>query len=355
VRIAITGATGNVGTALLRALSGGGHSLVGIARRTPAAPHPPYDAASWHAVDLTRDDHTDRLRAAVRGADAVVHLAWGFQPSHRLDHLHELGVGGTRRVAEAVAAEGVPHLVHMSSVGAYSPRTGPEPVTEDYPTDGVPTSPYSQHKAEAERFLDSFAAAHPSLTLARMRPGIVGQSAAGSALLRYAVPGLVPGSALRFLPVLPLDRRLEVPFVHADDVAAAVAAVLDRRAGGAFNLASGRPVTAELVGAALHARTVHVPARLLRAVVAGLWHARLEQLDPGWIDLAYAVPLLDSSRAELELDWRPRHTETEVLDEVVAGMVSSASSPSPVLRPRRILDNLARALGDAPVHRRSEP
>jgi nucleoside-diphosphate-sugar epimerase len=355
MRIVVTGATGNVGTAVLRALGGGSHTLVGVARRPPEHPQPPYDTATWHALDLTRDDHTDRLRSAVRGADAVVHLAWGFQPSHRLDQLEELGVGGTRRVGQAVAAEGVPHLVHMSSVGAYSPRTGPEPVDEDYPTDGVPSSPYSRHKSQTERWLDGLEHLHPDLVVTRLRPGIIGQSAAGSALLRYAVPGLVPASALRLVPVLPIDRRLSIPVVHADDVAQAVVEVLERRAEGAFNLASGRPVTSELVGAALQARPVHVPARVLRGAVSALWHARLEQLDPGWIDLAYAVPLLDTSRAESELAWRPQHTEVEVLDEIVAGMLTAASAASPVLRPRRVLDNLRTALADGPVHRRPQP
>jgi nucleoside-diphosphate-sugar epimerase len=355
MRIVITGATGNVGTALLRALRGGGHDVVGLARRPPATSEPPYDAASWTSLDLTREDHTGRLREAVRGADAVVHLAWGFQPSHRLDHLEELGVGGTRRVGEAVAAEGVPHLVHMSSIGAYSPRRTADPVTEDYPTDGVPSSPYSRHKSAAERVLDHLQRAHPGLTVTRLRPGIIGQSAAGSALLRYGVPGIVPAGALRFVPVLPLDRRLTVPVVHADDVAQAVSRVLERQAAGAFNLASGRPVTTELLGAALGARPVHVPARVVRAVVAGLWHARLEQVDPGWIDLAYAVPLLDSSRAHGELGWQPAYTETGVLESLVAGLTTADSAPSPVLRPRRVLGTVGRALADGPVHRRRRP
>ena len=95
------------------------------------------------------------LRDAFAGADAVVHLAWGFQPSHDLAYLEELGVGGTRRVLEAVTAASVPHLVHMSSLGAYSPRQGDHPVDESWARDGVPTSPYSQHKAAAERLLDA--------------------------------------------------------------------------------------------------------------------------------------------------------------------------------------------------------
>ena len=105
------------------------------------------------SVDLTRDD----VRAsadAFAGADAVVHLAWGFQPSHREDYLRELGVGGTGRVIEAVTAAEVPHLVHMSSVGAYSPKRDDEPVDESWPTDGVRTSMYSRHKSAAERLLD---------------------------------------------------------------------------------------------------------------------------------------------------------------------------------------------------------
>ena len=100
---------------------------------------------------------------------------------------------------------------------------------------------------------------------------------------------------------------------------------------------------------------MHVPARALRGAVSALWHARLEQVDPGWVDLAYSVPLLDTSRAERELDWHPAHSEVEVLDEMVAGMLTAASAPSPVLRPRRVLDNLRSALRDGPVHRRARP
>ena len=86
MRIVITGASGNVGSAVVRRLAGRGeHDLVGLVRRPPH----PGDSASWSesssgvewtSVDLTRDDVA--LAEAMRGADAVVHLAWGFQPSH---------------------------------------------------------------------------------------------------------------------------------------------------------------------------------------------------------------------------------------------------------------------------------
>jgi nucleoside-diphosphate-sugar epimerase len=349
VRIVITGASGNVGTALVERLLPEGHELVGIARRPPAPDTPAGRSLTWHAVDLARGEDETRLRTALVDADAVVHLAWGFQPSHRPDLLRELGVGGTQRVSDAVASVGVRHLVHMSSVGAYSPKTDDHPVPEAYPTDGVPTSPYSQHKAAAERLLDGFEREHPGIVVTRMRPGIVGQRDAGSALLRYGVPGFVPPRALRMTPVLPFDRSVRIPMVHAADVADAIARVLESRAPGAFNLSAPPDVTAQDIAAALRARLVPLPARVLRAGVSLAWHGRLLQLDPGWIDLAFAVPLLDTTRARTELGWTPTVTGPEVLEEVVTGMSDSASARTPVLRPRRIADQVRRAVREGPV------
>jgi UDP-glucose 4-epimerase len=355
MRIVVTGATGNVGTSVLRALRRGQHEVVGLARRPPERFEAPYDVAAWRSVDLTRDDHVGRLREAVRGADAVVHLAWGFQPARRTDVLEELGVGGTRRVAEAAVAEGVPHLVHMSSAGAYSPRSDDQPVDESYPTGGIPTSTYSRHKSAAERVADEVEAAHPDLTVTRFRPGLVGQAVAGSAVLRYGVPAVVPAAVFRLIPLLPLDRRLSIPVVHTDDVAQAVVTALEQRAEGAFNLAAGRPVTVGHLAAALRARPVHVPAQVLRGAAWALWQVRLDAVEPGWLDMAYAVPVLDTSRARRELGWEPTHSEVDVLDEVVAGLARADSAPTPVLRPRSPLGAVAQAITQGAVHRRERP
>ncbi|WP_134741902.1 NAD-dependent epimerase/dehydratase family protein [Nocardioides sp. 503] len=353
MRIVVTGATGNLGSALLRLLTRDGHDVVGVVRRTAAQPVGT-GTVEWVHADLSQSC-VPRLTEAFTGADAVVHLVWGFQPSHDLDYLERLGVGGTRQVTEAVVAAGVPHLVHMSSVGAYSPRSVKDPVTESYPTEGVPGSPYSAHKVAAERLLDTFEAEHPDVAVARMRPGIVGQRSAGSALLRYGLPALVPSWALRAVPVLPLEDSLAIPMVHADDVADAVSRVIAAQATGAFNLAGPTAVTADHIAAALGARRVSVPAGVVRRAVALSWQARLQPLDPGWIDLAFHVPHLDTARAHTELGWTPGKDAPAVLEEVVAGMRSRASDATPPLRPRSVARSLRRSLKVGPVTRRREP
>jgi UDP-glucose 4-epimerase len=355
MRIVITGASGNVGSALLRRLADDGeHDLVGVVRRRPEDAAP-FAAVTWSTLDLSREEDQTALQAACAGADAVVHLAWGFQPTHREDYLAELGVGGTRRVIAAVTAAGVPHLVHMSSVGAYSPKHDDTPVDETWPTQGVPSSMYSRHKAAAERLLDVLESQGPGPVVTRVRPGIVGQRQAGSALLRYALPGLLPASLLSHVPVLPLDRRLAIPMVHADDVADAIVRLLESRAPGAFNLAAAPAVTADDIAEVLGARLVHVPAAAVRAAVSLTWHARLQQLDAGWIDLAYALPLMDTSRAASELGWSATKDAVSVLAETMDGMREGAADRSPVLRPRSVAGALGRFVRGGPVSSRRRP
>jgi nucleoside-diphosphate-sugar epimerase len=365
VRIVISGATGNIGTALLRRLlADGEHELVGLARRPPVrgkrAEESTAERVRWTSVDLTRGDCRPALDRALTDADAVVHLAWGFQPSHDQRYLEELGVGGTRRVLEAAVAQRVPHLVHMSSVGAYSPKSDDRPVDETYPTDGVRSSVYSRHKAAVERLLDEYESQHSGVgdaptNVTRLRPGIVGQRAAGSALLRYGVPSYLPGRAITLLPLLPLDRRMAIPMVHADDVADAVVRVITRSAYGSFNLAAPPPITPAHIAAVLEARHVHVPARVLRVAVTGSWLARLQPLDPGWLDLAMKVPLMDCTRARNVLGWTPSHSADSVLHETVAALRDSAAASTPALRPRTVVGQLQDLIRHGPITSRPQP
>jgi UDP-glucose 4-epimerase len=128
MRIVVTGATGNVGTSLLRALGADDAvtSILGLARRRPQAVFAKTEFAS---ADVTRD----KLVPLFRDADCVIHLAWLIQPSHDQQELRRTNVDGSQRVLDAVAAAEVPRLVVASSVGAYSPRSDDRPVDESWP------------------------------------------------------------------------------------------------------------------------------------------------------------------------------------------------------------------------------
>jgi len=349
MRTVIIGASGNVGTALLKNLSNRADPgiVVGICRRPPPA-HPPYDIASWHAIDIAEADAAQQLEAVLRPDDAVINLAWGFQPTRNVRQLERVGVGGLHAVADAVVRVGARQLLHMSSVGTYRRAPG-QRVSENWPTDGVPTSAYSRHKAAAERLLDGMQDQANGPVVTRFRPGIIVQRDAGSALLRYGVPGYVPAPLIRLLPVLPLDRRLSIPLVHADDVATAVLSAIEREAGGAFNLAAEPAISREDIAEALHARPVHVPEPLIRGVVAATFAARMQRIDAGWIDLAFAAPLLDTTRARTQLGWEPQVDARAALAEAIDGIADAASTSSPVLRPRTLGRQFRELLRNGPI------
>jgi UDP-glucose 4-epimerase len=76
-----------------------------------------------------------------------------------------------------------------------------------------------------------------------------------------------------------------------------------------------------------------VPGRWLRASAALTWHLRLQPTPPGWIDLAFGVPLMDAGRAGHELGWTPRRTASEAFLELIAGLREGAGLETPPLSP----------------------
>jgi UDP-glucose 4-epimerase len=338
--IAVTGASGNVGTALLRRLttaSSGAAEVRGLARRRPPSTAP-YDGVRWHLADLGNAASERELAEFVEGADAVVHLAWALQPGRRPADLHEVNVEGTRRVARAAAAAGVGHFVHMSSIGAYAGGARGQRVTEDWPTTGIPSAQYSRDKSAAERVVREVFDRRRETTLTVVRPTLVLQPEASSEIGRYflgplllAAARMLPGSVARLLP-LPLPA-LAVSFVHADDVADALERMLDRRAPGPFNLAAEPLMDADTLARALGTFRVPTPAVVLRAALATAHAAHVVPTEPGWLDIGTQVPALDTNRARKLLDWAPFHRGDDVLRQFVAALGDGVGAPGPLLRP----------------------
>jgi nucleoside-diphosphate-sugar epimerase len=293
-------------------------------------------------------DATSVLTKAMEGADAVVHLAWAIMPGHDRQLLVRTNLLGTRAVIAAAEAAGVRHLVHASSIGAYSAGPKDRLVKEDWPTDGIPSSHYSRDKVATERLLDAAERRGVLPVVSRVRPALVVQRGAASELLRYFLPALARPLARFPLPVLPLPDSTVTQVVHADDVADGVLRILAFGAGGgriagrpagsgAFNLAALPPLHPKDIAAAFGGRHVSLPAGLLRAGAAASWVARLQPVDAGWVDMLLNHPLLDAGRARQELGWEPRYSTEEALADVVSGIRAAAGDRGPLLRPLRLV------------------
>src|SRR4051795_3101923 len=283
MRVVITGATGNVGTALLRALAGeeAVDEIVGVARRLPAGEAP---KTTWAQADVSRDE----LEPLLRGADCVVHLAWLIQPSRDESVTYATNVKGSARVFEAAGRAGVPAVVYASSIGTYAPGPKDHGVDEAWPTTGIPSSFYSRHKAQTERQLDRFEAAHPEVRVVRLRPGLIFQRAAATGIRRLFAGPFLPSPLVRpeLVPVVPRHPRLVFQSVHSLDVGDAYRlAIVRDDARGAYNVAADPVLDPPELGRILGARTVRVPARLLRAGADVTWRLHLQPTSPGWVDM----------------------------------------------------------------------
>ncbi len=150
MRIAVTGATGFIGSHVVEALCARGHEVVCLARNPEKARV--LDGLALRVVygDL---DSPEALASLVKGQDAVIHLA-GLTKAPRLDEFVRVNVGGTERLIEAIrrSCPDLGRLVYFSSAETMGPSPGGSALTEDVAP--KPFSAYAKSKVMAEKCLD---------------------------------------------------------------------------------------------------------------------------------------------------------------------------------------------------------
>lgn len=177
--VAVTGATGFVGQALLDQAEAEGIQIKALARKVQQA----RSMVDWVKGDL---ESKTALRHLVRGSEAVIHVA-GVVNDPAL--FKSGNVTGTLNVIEACLAEGVQRLIHVSSLSAREPDL----------------SAYGASKAHAEKLV---MASGLDWTIVRP-PGIYGpRDVDYFEMFRMARWGL--------LPVPPKDGRSSL--IHVDDL-----------------------------------------------------------------------------------------------------------------------------------------
>jgi len=253
-RVAITGASGLIGSALSAFLRDRGDEVVRLVRRQAQAP----DEVAWDPASRTLDP------GDLSGIAAVVHLAGAGVGDHRWTRAYKARilssrVNGTATIATALADLGEPiTLVSASAIGVYGDR-GEEILTED--------SPLGQgFLADVVRAWESAAtpAKDAGLRVAHPRTGLVLTPDGG------AMGRVLPLARLGLAGPLGAGRQYW-SWITLHDEVRALAHLIDQDVFGPVNLVSGQPLPQSEVMTALGAqlgRPAWLPAPTLALKVA---------------------------------------------------------------------------------------
>lgn len=260
MRYFVTGATGFIGSRLVRLLVDAGHQVIALVRDPQRARH-----LETMGVVLVQGDITDKesMRAPMADVDGVFHLAAWYKIGARDRHVaEEINVQGTRNVLELMKELNIRKGVYTSTVAVFSDTKG-RMVDETYRYEGPHLSEYDRTK-----WLAHYRVAEPmmnqGLSLVIVQPSVVygpgDPSAIGQAFRQYL---------RRRLPMLP--QRTAFCWAYVDDVARGHLLAMERGRPGESYILAGPPHTfieafhiAERI-TGIPAPRLHVSPALLKA------------------------------------------------------------------------------------------
>jgi nucleoside-diphosphate-sugar epimerase len=249
--VLVTGGNGFVGRHVVAVLQDRGNTV-----RVLALPGEDTHWLSQRGVAVCWGDVRDpaAVAAAIRGTDAVLHLAAMMDVWRPMRDYHAVNVTGTQNVCRAALAEGVRRLVHMSSSSVYGMALRP-PVDESFPLAPFP-DPYPVTKAAGDRVVQRMIVEN-QLPAVIVRPDQI----------------FGPGDRLHFgrmadrlragrsIVVGPGDNAL--PFVYVTDAVQGLLLALDHpnAVGQAFNITNDSPLTQQQILEAIARETGARPPR----------------------------------------------------------------------------------------------
>lgn len=315
----VTGGSGFVGGALIRALSARGTRVVALARSDAAERAVRREGAEPVRGDL---DSAEALRAGMAGCDAVFHAAAFVEMWGTRDEFFRVNVAGTENVLSAARAAGVPVLVHVSTEAILA---GEQPIVqadETRPPAEHPAGLYGLTKALAEERV--IAASSKELRTVIIRPRFIWGKGDTSVLPKIA-------EAVRKGQYMWIEHgRYLTSTCHIDNVVegALLAAARGRR-GQAYFLTDGPPIVMRdfmeamlgAVGLTPGARSIpRWVARGLAAAVEAVW-APLGLTDAPPITKLMVCLLGDEvtvkdDKARKELGYRGMKSREEGLQEM---------------------------------------
>jgi nucleoside-diphosphate-sugar epimerase len=316
MRVAVTGASGQLGAQLLRRLLAD-PSITGVVS-IDRAPAVVLDRRVTHHQRDIRDPGLDALFA---GCEAVFHLAFVVLQHLPRPEFDAINVGGSKNVFEAAARAKVPYVLYTSSVASYGVLPGhPEPIDEQTTRRYQADFPYAATKYEVEAFLDTFEPAHPEMTITRLRPAII-----------VGPEGTGPTDDQLRHHLWVMSSEHGMPLVWQEDVVQAALLAFRKRARGAFVLAADGAMPGNQLAAAAGWHCLRVPPRLRLALGRGLRRVgkyRQVRIDPSWLIYLDVRLRFRSQKARDELGWQPECPTCVDILKRYAALVPSQATPA---------------------------
>jgi dihydroflavonol-4-reductase len=234
LRVLVTGATGFLGGHLLKEMVKGPHVPVCAYRK--GSDTRLIDGLGLSKVNFDLTDE-NAMAGALKGVEAVVHLAAYYTFTGRKELYEKINVEGTRSLLEACHRNGLKRFIYCSSTEAMGPVANP-PADEDAPLN--PQYEYGRSKARAEELVKT-----SGLDWTILRPsGIYGPSNVDD--VSYYFITSFKGFASKF--IIGSGKNL-IQFVHVEDVVQGFLRALDRPGsiGGTYIITQARPYTYEEV------------------------------------------------------------------------------------------------------------
>jgi len=317
MKIAVTGATGFIGSHLCESFLARGHEVTCLVRNP--------GKLRWIAglpVRLVTGDleSPDALKAFVSGQDIVVHAA-GLTKARTLEEYLHANVGGTERLLQAIRAHDprINRFLYLSSQAAMGPSGENAPLTED--SEQKPMSLYGRSKSLAEKSMQSFRDALP-MTVIRP-PAVYGpRDTDVLAVLRVVRGGIVPVLGGRHLVSVLFVKNL----VHG------VSLAIERPMGSyrSYFFTDGRELTwgelLDLMGQAIGRKALRVRVPLFAAAAAAgiseLWGSlsgRPALLNTDiFAEARLKFNVVSDQRARSELGYRPPFSSEQAFAETVS-------------------------------------
>lgn len=327
--VVLTGATGFIGSALIRRLAPA-FTVVALDRPGPPESDSPaaaidFDLGSDEAVARALGELRERFGSRIA---AVIHLAAYYDISGEPNPLYDtVNVEGTRRLIDALQGLEVEQFIYASTMLVHAATDLPDALIDEA-SPLAPAWAYPESKVRAESLLRE---RHGKIPLVLLRIAGVYDDKGHSPFLAEQIARIYEHRVIsHFYPGMLCAGQ---SFLHVDDLCEAIARLVDRRQALPTEMALlvGEPEALgyadiqDIVGEALHGegwRTMRIPQPVAKA---GAWlQNEVMGLDssikPWMVEEANDHYILDVSKARRLLDWEPRHSLRDTLPKMIAAL-----------------------------------